>query len=100
MPWIIVTSHFPLYNADFEKPDAANASAAYYLGDAAETFTTNGHNFVPCSGVDCLTVGEILQTSASIMDPILAKYGVDVYDAGHVHRCSHSLLCRPYSALW
>lgn len=87
MPWIIVTSHFPIYNADFEAPEAANASAAYYLGDEAETFAINGHNFVPCTNEDCVTVGSILASAQSFMNPILAKYGVDVYDAGHVHRC-------------
>ena len=31
VPWIIVTSHFPLYNARFEGQD--QASAAFYFGD-------------------------------------------------------------------
>lgn len=89
VPWIIVTSHFPLHNAAFEQPGVTNASASFYLGDEAEHFTTSGHDFVPCLFKEgaCAeqTVGELLITWQSFMDPILQKFGVDVYDAGHVH---------------
>lgn len=89
VPWIIVTSHFPLHNAAFEVPEAHNASAAFYLGEEAEHFTTSGHDFVPClfqqGACQELTVGELLANWQSFMDPILSKYNVDVYDAGHVH---------------
>ena len=89
VPWIIVTSHFPLHNAAFEEPGVANASAAFYLGDEAEHFATSGHDFIPCifkeGACQEQTVGELLRTWQSFMDPILMKYKVDVYDAGHVH---------------
>lgn len=83
VPWIIVTSHFPIYNAKFE--GNLDASASWYLGLEAETFATSGHDFVPCSEPGCRTVRDILQTSASNLVPLLEKYAVDIYDAGHVH---------------
>jgi hypothetical protein len=86
VPWIIVTSHFPLHNAAFEVPGVANASAAFYLGDTAEQFATSGHDFIPClfqaGACQEKTVGELLSSWGSFMDPILLKYKVDVYDAG------------------
>jgi hypothetical protein len=78
VPWIIVTSHFPLHNAAFEAAEVRNASAAFYLGDEAEHFTSSGHDFVPClfkeGACQELTVGELLENWQSFMDPILAKY--------------------------
>lgn len=91
VPWIIVTSHFPIHNTAFEAPGVANASAQWFLGDNGhERFATSGHDFVPCNesnGPDgsCKTVGAFLTSTTNFLDPLLTKYKVDVYDAGHVH---------------
>ena len=36
VPWIVVTSHYPLYSASFYDAGSAHASAAWYVGEAAE----------------------------------------------------------------
>ena len=35
----------------------------------------------------CLTVGEFQRSLIMDLQPLFAKYGVDVYNAGHVHSC-------------
>jgi len=99
-PWIFVTSHFPLFHATAWAH--ASASAAFYVGDDAERFATSGHEFVPaalCSGdaggSTCeRTVGEMLRDNAGVLSPLLHKYAVDVYNAGHVHDyCSTWPIC-------
>ena len=42
-PWIIVSSHFPLYHASVSQN--MNASASYYVGEDPESFATSGHEF-------------------------------------------------------
>ena len=42
MPWIIVTSHFPLHNTMLE--EHAETSARHYVGDAGED-SVEGHEF-------------------------------------------------------
>jgi len=42
-PWIIVSSHFPLYHATVSQN--MNASASYYVGEDPESFATSGHEF-------------------------------------------------------
>eukprot|EP00039_Didymoeca_costata_P020714 m.342179 g.342179 ORF g.342179 m.342179 type:complete len:577 (+) comp21074_c0_seq1:121-1851(+) len=84
VPWIMVTSHFPLHYSKFE--ENKGASAEYYLGDEAESFSTSGHDFVACEDVSCnQTFGDFQSRLTTLLDPILFKYGVDVYNAGHVH---------------
>ena len=36
VPWIVVTSHYPLYSASFYEASFERASAAWYTGEAAE----------------------------------------------------------------
>ena len=82
VPWIILTSHFPIYHSAVgAHPDA---SAAYYVGDAAEGWATSGHEFVPARD-DELTVGELVGSWRKELEPLMMQYGVDVYDSGHVH---------------
>jgi len=89
-PWVFGTSHFPLYNDAI----AANmdASAAYYTGEKPEFWPTSGHEFQPakCSSkaneqVCEQTVGELMQSIQSELMPILHKYSVDIWNAGHIH---------------
>jgi hypothetical protein len=88
VPWIIVTSHFPLHNTML----SANSkkSAKHYVGNegedsAARAFTE--HHFAECpkEEPDCFTIGELVAVQAGPLIPIMEKYSVDVYDAGHVH---------------
>merc|ERR1711871_1375364 len=93
-PWVFVTSHFPLYHATAALN--LNASAAYYTGEAAEAYSASGHEFQPrrcdaMSGGCEASVGELFGSLQSSLDPLLAKYKVDVYNSGHVH---------DYSSTW
>ena len=36
---------------------------------------------------DCFTVGQLVTAQAEALIPIMERYHVDVYDAGHVHSC-------------
>ena len=101
VPWIMVTSHFrasrrPQCPAPADRrPFAAihhralaenpNASAAHYIGDEAEGYAVSGHEFQPCAEPGCKTVAELVGDFQSVLAPIFVKYGVDVYNAGHVH---------------
>ena len=48
--------------------------------------TTDGHAFVECGATgECKTVGEWHADVSSKLEPLLLKYGVDIFNAGHVH---------------
>jgi len=72
-----------------------NASNKFYRGDGHEKYATSGHDFVPveCNseGLCEETVGEAQMKNIKALMPLLKKYGVDIYDAGHVH---------DYAATW
>jgi len=88
VPWIIVTSHFPLHNTMLE--ENAGTSARHYVGDEGEDsvegreFTE--HHFAACKADagECTTVAQLLAEQQALI-PIMEQYHVDVYDAGHVH---------------
>lgn len=85
-PWVFATSHFPLYNDAVARNSAA--SAAYYTGEEPESFATSGHSFKPAQCLDQVceqTVGELVGSIQSEMMPLMHKYGVDVWNAGHIH---------------
>lgn len=87
VPWIMVTSHFPIHHT--ELTENADASAEYYMSLAPEAFARTGHDFKPCAVPGCKTVGEQATDWQKILHPIFVKYGVDIYNAGHVHvRCA------------
>jgi hypothetical protein len=84
VPWIIVTSHFPLTGTMLEANLAG--SAARYVGRDGEAYTAEGDgHFGACPARDCATVGEVLRAQQEALIPLMQQYGVDVYDAGHVH---------------
>jgi len=87
VPWIIVTSHFPLVHTMLR--ENAATSAKHYVGDEGEDSVDGSdteHHFAKCKPADpgCYTVGELVQAQQALI-PMMEKYGVDVYDAGHVH---------------
>ena len=105
-PWILASSHFPMYHPLMQ--GNLNASSNFFLGEGHEKFTTSGHDFVPlqCASNDnkvCndQTVGEWLKAQQNKLLPLLRKYGVDLYDAGHVHDyavtwpiCNNGTICK------
>lgn len=86
VPWIIVTSHFPLYHPSMTAENL-KASADRFTDDESEAFATSGHEYYPCEeGKEgCRTVGEWRADLANALEPLLLKYSVDIYIAGHVH---------------
>jgi len=105
VPWIVVTSHFPLYSAVFYEADAWNASAAWYNAEEVE-YERNGDgtpwsatpHFERCErngseseNATCATVKDVVEASIASLGALLDQYHVDIYAAGHVHS---------YSATW
>lgn len=104
VPWIVVTSHYPLYTAMMGDSEA-EASAAWYTSELAEQ-ERNGDgtpwsatpHFEACpngqsngnatAAADCTTVKEIVEASISHLEPLLDEFHVDVYAAGHIHQYS------------
>eukprot|EP01043_Picozoa_sp_COSAG02_P045689 COSAG02_NODE_4205_length_5628_cov_3.597938_4_plen_523_part_00 len=89
VPWIVVTSHFPIY-LSAPTTDHSNASAAYYASvEAEEAPVGSDLEYRSCSAngeaADCKTVGELRAESSKAIEPMLVRYGVDVYAAGHSH---------------
>jgi len=113
VPWIMASAHYPLYHATYA--ENGHKSAAHFLGEEGEaeiggqplpTFrapkpddtifntgpmawrkpSTDGHAFVDCApGAACQTVKEWQAEVSSKIEPLLLKYGVDIFNAGHVH---------------
>ena len=88
MPWIIVTSHFPLTHTMLT--EHSESSASHYLGlegEQSEGGAGPDSHFATCPAdkPGCWTVAELVKAQAGPLIPIMEKYEVDVYDAGHVH---------------
>ena len=87
-PWIMVMSHFPVFHT--QTAAHANMSAAHYIGDERMgEYATDGSEmeFMPCPEEkgDCQTVGEFQGVLGQALHPLFRQYGVDLYNAGHVH---------------
>merc|ERR1711918_89882 len=85
-PWIMVMSHFPIWHS--KTVENAHMSKAHYVGDEKlDYYALDGHNmdFAPCEDEGCTTIGEFQLSIAESLQPIFKKYGVDFYNAGHVH---------------
>lgn len=90
VPWIVVTSHFPIYLSATIEGDHANASAAHYLSNEAEAAPVDSdEEFRSCKANGersaCKTVQELQAEKTSKLEPLFIKYDVDVYAAGHSH---------------
>lgn len=63
-------------------------SYAHYVGDELlDNYSTDGekHDFVPCDVPGCKTIKEAQLGLAEALQPVFKQYGVDIYNAGHVH---------------
>ena len=66
----------------------AQRNGVIFNEEALPLYTTaDGHAFVDCpiGDADCTTVGEWHAAIAADLEPILLKYGVDMWNSGHVH---------------
>lgn len=95
VPWIVVTSHFPIYTAALSDAASARASAAWYMGEAAEAERNGGPwaatpSFESCEANDanCTTAAELMSLVGAQLGPLLEEFSVDIYQAGHVHSYS------------
>ena len=102
----VVTSHFPVYSAEFYAEGAWNASAAWYSGEVAETERGMGPwsatpHFESCAKATgsrtrsagngtatCTTVKDVVDASIASLGALLDQHHVDIYAAGHVHSYS------------
>jgi hypothetical protein len=100
VPWIVVTSHYPLYSASFLDAEFEHASAAWYdtavaeherKGDGTPWSTTPHFEGCAQGNATCTSVKDVVDESINRLEPLLDKYHVDIYASGHVH---------DYSATW
>mmetsp|Transcript_42180 Transcript_42180/g.75523 ORF Transcript_42180/g.75523 Transcript_42180/m.75523 type:complete len:567 (-) Transcript_42180:138-1838(-) len=82
VPWIMVAAHYQLYHTSVYLN--WNASAKAFFSEAGEN-AQQSHRFEPCREASCQTLGEWHQEIALKLEPLLLKYGVDIYNAGHIH---------------
>ena len=91
VPWIIVTSHYPIHLSAMETQSDASAlgwhSAA---GEICLDGICNGTEFMSCQQAGepegCKTVGEMVDESSEATQNLFNRYGVDIYNAGHSHQ--------------
>ena len=86
VPWIIVTSHYPIYLSTMA--ENANASSARWHaieGELADPLAA----YMPCEVVGeaagCRSVADETAQAAATLGDLFLKYGVDIYSAGHSH---------------
>ena len=86
VPWIIGTSHYPIYNPKVAKH--ADCSAKAYESIAGELADPDA-SFQTCEetgeGQGCRTVGDLTAEAAATMNQIFYRFGVDIWNAGHSH---------------
>ena len=106
VPWIVVTSHYPLYSANAFQADFERASAAWWTSEVAE-HERNGDgtpwsatpHFEECAkgkrkgsgNATCATVKDVVEDSIYVVGTLLDTYHVDVYAAGHDHSYAPSI---------
>ena len=91
VPWIVVTSHFPIDLAsDSGNAKAAASSAKWWAsGDDEVHIADEDATWRSCAanGEDdsCTTVADLTAASKTALEPLFIKYSVDMYGAGHSH---------------
>merc|ERR1711953_410093 len=85
VPWIMVAAHYQLYYKGLA--EHWNASASAFFGEKAEIL--HGEDRFETCPLDsvgkCQTLGDWHLEVSSKLEPLLIKYGVDIYNAGHIH---------------
>lgn len=91
VPWIVVTSHFPIYLAsDAGNDKQATSSAKWWASGDDEVFIADEEaTWRTCSGNGeddgCTTVEDFVNEAKGALEPLFIRYKVDMYDAGHSH---------------
>ena len=99
VPWVVVTSHYPLHSPAFHSGEYEHASAEWYGAEEGEyerkgdgTPWTAMSHFEGCAdNTTCTTVKDVVVQARSTLGALLDAHHVDIYAAGHVHS---------YSATW
>jgi len=86
VPWIMVAAHYQVYHVGLV--EHWNASADAFFSDKAENLKGEAR-FQTCSAngeeASCQTLGEWHVEVSSKLEPLLLEYGVDIFNAGHIH---------------
>ena len=103
VPWVVVTSHYPLYSASFYEEEFERASAAWYSSDVAEherkgdgTPWSATPHFEECAkgkgggNATCTTAKDVVEASIATLGALLDQYHADIYIAGHQHQYTSS----------
>ena len=72
VPWILLTSHYPLYCSICANRAANNVSARAWAG-------AEFGEAMDVAGPGELTVGAMQQTMLADLEPLMLRYGVDIY---------------------
>eukprot|EP01047_Picozoa_sp_COSAG01_P027536 COSAG01_NODE_1820_length_9152_cov_22.869215_10_plen_391_part_00 len=91
VPWIIVTSHYPINKPSSMDGQAAEASLRGWYSEAGEACVDgvcDGTEFMSCEEAGeeagCRTVSERDAVGQGVGE-LFNRYGVDIYNAGHAH---------------
>jgi len=85
VPWIMVAAHYQLYYNGLS--EHWNASAIAFFGEKAELLKGE-ERFQTCAAESvgtCQTLGDWHLEVSAKLEPLLLKYGVDIFNAGHIH---------------
>jgi len=83
VPWIIVAAHYQIYHVAVA--ENLDASAEAFFSESAEAMKNESLRWQKCTTPNCKTLGDWLVGVSSSVEPLLLKYGVDIYNAGHIH---------------
>eukprot|EP01044_Picomonas_judraskeda_P011093 COSAG03_NODE_1479_length_4013_cov_2.618804_3_plen_193_part_00 len=83
VPWILLTSHYPLYCSTCANIARANISAASWVGPE---FGTGVGGALAAAQLGEQTAGAMQASMLADLEPLMLKYGVDIYAAGHQHQ--------------
>lgn len=87
VPWIIVTSHYPIFLSTIEGRDEASALGWESMeGEACTDGVCADSELMSCEEAGetagCKTVGDVVSERAEATGALFNKYGVDLYNAG------------------
>eukprot|EP00756_Hemistasia_phaeocysticola_P036841 Hpha_TRINITY_DN16663_c1_g2::TRINITY_DN16663_c1_g2_i1::g.181626::m.181626 len=83
VPWIIVAAHYQIYHVSVE--ENRDASAEMFFSEDSEALKNETLRWRKCTTPGCRTLGDWVDETASAVEPLLIKYGVDIFNAGHIH---------------